>query len=314
MIHITYTLKTNCTEENYKLIKTKYELNEDETIVENFRENLKDIHFPIFLRERNEKDFPDCTQDILISESLELTNFSDDDYEDGTATFGLQINKDDYILTHEISVNEEITREELKDKKIPILGEDYIVSYSDENKIEFLKHPLDFNMKENEVITLKTESFEKNFSAYFVNIDTVIITFGDYETERINQEGIHNGQNFTFIIRDIDYSNSEDLGLLDITISPNKILFDGNELFYEEDEEVEGIEISYEYDNDFIDKILVKWKAPNEIFLTSTNPLTFPYFENLILSLSERMTNEDRDYYWEPSMTAKSCSYEWIKS
>ena len=310
----SYTLTTNYTEENYILQKKGQALNLNETIVENFRENLKDFHLPIFLQT---KDFSSERSDqiLFVNENLRLIEFSDDDYLNGTETYGFELDKNTELLKYEIQFDEPIAWENLAGERITILGETYEINEVEEskNEIELFKNPFKFILKENEIVQIKTPTKNNNISTFLVSSDAVIINLGNETTEILDIGETYYGEDFYITIGDIFYSNVEKLGLVEITISPERIFLMGNNV-ENSSEAIDGLDLEFLTEEEKLSSISISWKTKEESFLTSRTHLNLPYFDTMELSMSDRMVDEDTKYYWQVHLNTKTQNYNWQES
>lgn len=297
--------------DTFELAKNRQLLNLNESVVGVFGYKAYEPSMINFLKRGKIKTnlYRDVNyeQKIIFPETLEFEEFTDEDYLDGETYAGFYIEEGEDILGYSLSFVDKVSWDELRGTFVPFMGQTYYMRSLDggPENIEFWEEAYQFSVYEGEVVDvihptlgltrLEIERLKEDSSHLFIDGEL--------------QEQFKEGSSYVvggklFYVEEIGYSEVT-AGFVRLTLGARPLYFGQLEIVNNESKILEEIDLTYVGDNEYLEEIMVTWKALDTIIVSPTYKQTFPFFESLTLSMIKGDYDDEDDYFTVANVTGK---------
>jgi len=300
------------TSESIFLAKSGRELNYNETLPEVVGTYLTDKNLPVFLKNSSGEKF-NVERKISFSEDLLLEKFIDKDYNeeeynDEDYETGFHLSARSEILYYILDFKDDVLWEEVVNTELFLFGRSYYISYigEDIDRIELLKEAYRFDLGENETAFFEyTDGKSVNVSMEHFSGDLFRLNIGNESTDWVDDSGTYLLDGVYIYVEEVWEDNGTAYARM--LISQEKvILYDG--LMEYNGEIVKGIEPSIDSEGEVIEDVTLTWVLEGEEFLTSSQNLLVPFFDNMELWMSGLKRDASGTKYVEVHMEVNSYS------
>lgn len=281
-------------EEYYKFEKTSTKFHLGDNITQVISASIDDDELPTLLGEGkyidDDNDEFDYTQKIDMGPNLQLTMFEDNDYAEDEPTVGFKVPNGVTILNYTLDFSDEPLISDLTTTDLPLMGKTYyILSNSSTSSSTYLKLTLldsadSAVVSEGETKTISGHDVSISFiSSTEVKLDVdgeVTSTLEEGETQKLADEDYVGIKDIMYVSKDTGISSVE------LSIGSGKLELTSESEIQINDETVSGIyayltnsTAAIDTSTVTLDKIVIKWDADEDTFITETSSATMPGFE-----------------------------------
>jgi len=282
--------------EYYKFEKTSTKFHLGDNITSVVSSAIDDDEMPVLLANGkfvdDDNDEFDYDQEITIGPNLQLGMFEDNDYAEDEPTVGFRIPSGTTVLNYTLDFTDEPDIADIVTTDLPFMGKTYYVlsnsSSSTHLILTLLDSAKDTVLTEGDSMTLDVEGTSYECEIAFISTDEVKLKINGELTNSLEESETYKLSDGSYIgIKDILYSSKEGtVSKVEFSIGSGKLkLTDGSEVEIN-DETVPGLTAYVTNDSTGVklDKIVLKWAADEDLFITEDTEVTMPGFEIVKLS------------------------------
>jgi len=256
----------------------------------NFGEALSGVHTTIasddmetFLADGTYDDGDideDYEQKITLGTTNTLEYFSDSDYNDDTPTIGFQFTNGQTILTYELEFDNAIVATDMNETDMPLMGRSYYVLEASANGITLLDTAVKNTLVYGDSVTIEGKVVE----IAYIDTDGVVFSVDGEDTEELATNGYEELDDGSYIVLTANRYDAKEAGISKAVFSlgAGKIdLVTGTEAELN-DEDIDGLDVTLT-GGEALTKIELAWTSDQDTFLTESNAIMMPTFENIKL-------------------------------
>ncbi|MFH1801296.1 MAG: hypothetical protein ABH804_00465 [archaeon] len=239
----------------------------------------------------DDNDEKDYTQKIDVA-NMTLGMFDDDDYKADTPTVGFKINSASHVLNYTLDFTDEPEWADLTATNIEIMGKTYfILSVTPNTTINLLDSANTATVSEGETASVTVEGTTYEVSIQYISSTEVKLTINGENTNSLQESHTQKLSNGAYVgIKDIMHdSKTGSVSSVEFSIGTGKLI-----LKHATDIEINDASISNMKTyitttvsgTPTIGKIVIEWKADDELFIAPDNEVTMPGFKAVKFSFT----------------------------
>lgn len=258
-------------------------------------------------------------QKIKISDSVLFSHFADSSYKDNSPTLGVKLDKKDPVLNYTINfikppVDDTGTGdwEDFEDTLITLLGKEYLIvdaGNSTRAKLTLMGGAIKDSLTLNEEGTYVVDENSYTIKLSYVDSDECQFEINGQETQKLNKGEQGKAGGIDVGVSDIDYSTGAVTEIMkcDFFVGADKIVMEHSKEIEVNNIEIEGMTSWIEYSSSnekvSLDKIIIAWKAGEDLFVTEDSSVEFPIFKSFKISSKSLITETEEEISVEGSDT-----------
>ncbi|MBU2562058.1 MAG: hypothetical protein KKF68_00140 [Nanoarchaeota archaeon] len=239
----------------------------------------------------DDNDEKDYTQKIDMA-NLTLGMFDDDDYKPDTPTIGFRVTSASQVLNYTLDFTDEPEWADLTSTNIEIMGKTYfILSVTANTTINLLDSANTATVSEGETASVTVEGTTYEVSIQYISSTEVKLTINGENTNSLQESHTQKLKNGAYVgIKDIMHdSKTGSVSSVEFSIGTGKLILKDATDVEINDASVSNMKTyitTTSSSTPTISKIVIEWKADDELFIAPDSEVTMPGFGAVKLSFS----------------------------
>lgn len=240
----------------------------------------------------NNNDEYEYNQKLSIAD-LKLEMWKDSEYNDDEPTIGFRVNDGDSVLNYTLNFMDAPAWNEMDTTSINILGKDYFVlNVNNGTTINLLDAAQSTTLKQGESTTLNVNGVAYDITLDFVGKDVSRFTVNGDTTKPLSKGDTQKIVGAYIGIKSIDYQDyAEGVKRVEFSLGNGKIQLEHEQEMEVNGENIDGMKVyftnSASGSDTTLSKLVIEWKAEDNLFITEEQELIMPGFESVKLTFTE---------------------------
>ena len=240
----------------------------------------------------DDNDEKDYTQKIDMA-NLSLEMFDDDDYMEDTPTIGFKVSSASHVMNYTLDFTDMPDWADLASTNIDMMGKNYfILSYSANDTINLLDSGNTASVTEGETAIVTAGGNTYSVSISYISSTEVKLTINGETTNSLQETHTQKLKDDSYVgIKDIMYdSKTGSVSSVEFSIGTGKLVLKDATDIEINDESVSDMKAyfttTFSSGVGQVDKIVIEWKAEDELFATPDASITMPGFSGVVIKTS----------------------------
>lgn len=237
----------------------------------------------------NDNDEFDFTQKIELA-NLSLTMWEDGDYKDDVPTVGISISSGAYVMNYTLDMTDNPEWADLTNSDIVIMGKEYyVLSITNRTTLNLLDSANTATVTEGESVSVDVNGKTYEVSVAFIGSGEAKLNINGETTNTLAEAQTQKLSGGAYVgIKDIMYdSKTGSVSRVEFSIGTGKLVLQhGNDIELNDDSVSDLQAFFTNTAAGKLDKVVIEWKAQDDLFITPDSEVLMPGFGAVKLSMA----------------------------